>query len=68
MASSISMASSQGNDDSSDLYASGLRAKSKRSTTAANPGRRFYGCILYGKQVVSCIICLNGMFKGSCAM
>ncbi|KAB1200131.1 hypothetical protein CJ030_MR0G008007 [Morella rubra] len=67
MTSSIFTASSQGKDDSEistpPVCKCGMRAKSKRSTTAANPGRRFYGCILYGKQVVSCIICLNGMFK-----
>ncbi|KAB1219195.1 hypothetical protein CJ030_MR3G008338 [Morella rubra] len=54
MASSISMASSQGKDDSEistpPVCKCGLRAKSKRSTTAANPGYRFYGYILYGKQ------------------
>ncbi|KAB1208883.1 hypothetical protein CJ030_MR6G011319 [Morella rubra] len=52
MTSSISTASSQGKDDSETppVCKCGLRAKSKRSTTAANPGRRFYGCVLYGKQ------------------
>ncbi|KAB1219686.1 hypothetical protein CJ030_MR3G011054 [Morella rubra] len=55
MASSISTASSQGNDDcdiSTALVCKcNLRARSRRSMTAANPGYHFYSCILYGKPL-----------------